>query len=78
MCSAGADAVSEGLETLTDSYDEGAANGGTVDPFAVEVLGLEAAVGRRLEEVGGEHAVFVGSDALAAFCFLLFAEAQFG
>ena len=50
---AGADAVGEGFEALADGDDEGAWDGGAVDPFARQVLGLEAAVVGGLEEVGG-------------------------
>lgn len=60
-----ADAACERLEALADGYDERAGEGGHVDPFAAEVLGLQTAVRGRLQEVAGEHAVFVGADALA-------------
>ena len=52
MRGAGAYAVSDGFETLADSYNEGAWDRGTIDPVAREVLRLEAVVGRGLEEVG--------------------------
>ena len=44
MRSAGAHAVSESLEALADGYDKGAGDGRTVDPFSIQVLGLEAAM----------------------------------
>jgi hypothetical protein len=71
-----ADAVRERFEALADGHDEGAGDGGAVDPFAGDVLGLEAAVGGCLQEVGGEHAVLVGSDALSAGGFLLFTQTK--
>lgn len=59
-----ADAVGERFEALADCHDEGAGVGGAVDPVAGEVLGLEARVRGHLEEVGRQHRVLVGADAL--------------
>ena len=60
-----ADAVCECFEALPDCYDEGARDGRNVDPVAREVLRLKSTVGRRLEEIGGQHAILVGAHALA-------------
>ena len=43
----------KGFEALAYGYDEGAWDGGAVDPGSGEVLGLQAGVGGGLEEVGG-------------------------
>lgn len=53
------------LEALPDGHDECACEGGDVDPFPVEVLGLQPVVRGGLQEVAGQHAVLVGADALA-------------
>lgn len=62
---AGADAVGEGFQALADGHDEGPGDGRAIDPVAGEVLGLEAAVRGGLEEVRGQHGVFVRADALS-------------
>lgn len=60
----GADARCERLETLADGDDKGAGQGRAVDPFARGVEGLQTGVRRHLEEVAGQHAIFVRADAL--------------
>ena len=49
MRGAGADARSEGFKALTYGDDKGGRKWGTVDPFAREILGLEAGVWRHLQ-----------------------------
>jgi len=60
-----ADPACQRLEALSDGYDECACEGGDVDPFPAEVLGLQPVVRGGLQEVAGQHAVLVGADALA-------------
>ena len=64
MCSALADSMSERFETLTDGHNESKWDRRAVDPLSSEVLGLQAGMGRHLEEVGSEHGVLVRSNAL--------------
>ena len=60
-------AVRKRFQTLADCDDERPVDGGHVDPFARQVLGLKASVMGRLEEVGCQHAIFVRTNALALF-----------
>lgn len=57
-------AVGEGFEALADGDDEGAREGRAVDPVPREVLRLQASVRAGLQEVGRQHGVLVGADAL--------------
>ena len=59
------DPAREGLETLSNGYDERAGEGRDIDPLSAEVLCLETTVRARLQEVARQHAVLVGADALA-------------
>lgn len=66
----------ERFETLSDGYDEGAREGGAVDPGAGGVEGLQTSMRGHLEEVAGEHTILVGPDALGLR--LLVREAEGG
>jgi hypothetical protein len=53
--SAGTDSACESFETLSDGYDQRAADWRTVNPLALGILCLESAVRAGLEQIGGEH-----------------------
>ena len=59
-----ADAMGKCLEALADSDNKCIFNGRAVDPLSPQILRLQAGVRGHLEEVGGEHGVLVGPDAL--------------
>lgn len=67
-----ADAGRQRLHALPDGDDERAGDGRAVDPRALQVLHLQPAVRRRLQQVAAQHGVLVRADALA----LLVAEPQ--
>ncbi len=59
-----AHALCECFHSLADRHDKCPVNRRTIDPFAIRVLHLQAAMVTRLQKVAGQHAIFVWPYAL--------------